>query len=62
MQKRLLLSVVTAIGLFSTFSSVRADPGVFADKIVFCQAAALEGPAAALGQDIAPAFWRPSRR
>ena len=52
MQKRLLLSVVTAIGLFSTFSSVRADPGVFADKIVFGQAAALEGPAAALGQDM----------
>jgi branched-chain amino acid transport system substrate-binding protein len=55
MQKRLFLSVVAAIGLLSTlstYSPASADPGVSADKIVFGQAAALEGPAAALGQDM----------
>jgi ABC-type branched-subunit amino acid transport system substrate-binding protein len=51
MQKRLLLSLVTAMGLFHAFPA-QADPGVSADKIVFGQAAALEGPAAALGQDM----------
>jgi branched-chain amino acid transport system substrate-binding protein len=55
MQKRLVLSVVAALGLLSTlstYSPASADPGVSADKIVFGQAAALEGPAAALGQDM----------
>src|SRR5262245_40420359 len=51
MQKRLLLSLVTAMGVgFALPAS--ADPGVSADKIVFGQAAPLEGPAAALGVDM----------
>ena len=54
MQKRLSLSVVAALGLLSSLSTspATADPGVAVDKIVFGQAAALEGPAAALGQDM----------
>ncbi len=52
MQKRLLLSFATAMGLFHAFPAAYADPGVTADKIVFGQSAALEGPAAALGQDM----------
>jgi branched-chain amino acid transport system substrate-binding protein len=51
MNKRLLLSLVTAMGLSQAFPA-HADPGVSADKVVFGQAAALEGPAAALGQDM----------
>jgi branched-chain amino acid transport system substrate-binding protein len=52
MQKRLLLPLVTAMGLLQAASPAGADPGVSADKIVFGQAAPLEGPAAALGQDM----------
>jgi ABC-type branched-subunit amino acid transport system substrate-binding protein len=55
MQKRLILPTLAAIGLLSAFSlqsPASADPGVSADKIVFGQAAPLEGPAAALGQDM----------
>src|SRR3990172_4750330 len=52
MQKRLLLSLVTAMGILHAIPAANADPGVFADKIVFGQAAALEGPAAALGKDM----------
>jgi branched-chain amino acid transport system substrate-binding protein len=42
-------ALAAAIGLFSGNYVALADPGVAADKIVFGQAAALEGPAAALG-------------
>jgi ABC-type branched-subunit amino acid transport system substrate-binding protein len=42
-------ALAAAIGLFSGSISALADPGVGADRIVFGQAAALEGPAAALG-------------
>lgn len=42
-------TLAAAIGLFSGQLTALADPGVAADKIVFGQAAALEGPAAALG-------------
>jgi branched-chain amino acid transport system substrate-binding protein len=42
-------ALAAAIGLFSGNFIALADPGVAADKIVFGQAAALEGPAAALG-------------
>ena len=42
-------AMAAAIGLFSGSYVALADPGVAADKIVFGQAAALEGPAAALG-------------
>ena len=42
-------ALAAAIGLFSGSYVALADPGVAADKIVFGQAAALEGPAAALG-------------
>jgi ABC-type branched-subunit amino acid transport system substrate-binding protein len=52
MQKRLLLSLATALGVFHAVPVAGADPGVSADKIVFGQAAALDGPAAALGQDM----------
>jgi branched-chain amino acid transport system substrate-binding protein len=52
MRPRLFLSALTAIGLIHAIPAVKADPGVTADKIVFGQAAALEGPAAALGQDM----------
>jgi branched-chain amino acid transport system substrate-binding protein len=38
-----------AIGVLACSAAALADPGVAADKIVFGQAAALEGPAAALG-------------
>ena len=48
--KAILSSALGAgVGLFLGNSAVLADPGVAADKIVFGQAAALEGPAAALG-------------
>jgi ABC-type branched-subunit amino acid transport system substrate-binding protein len=52
MQKRLFLSVVTAIGLLGAGLPACAEPGVSADKIIFGQAAPLDGPAAALGQDM----------
>jgi len=42
-------ALAAAIGLFAGNFAALADPGVAADKIVFGQAAALEGPAAALG-------------
>ena len=41
----------TALGLTAA-AQAQAEPGVSADKIVFGQATALEGPAAALGQDM----------
>jgi branched-chain amino acid transport system substrate-binding protein len=48
--KTILSSALAAgVGLFLSNSAALADPGVAADKIVFGQAAALEGPAAALG-------------
>ena len=37
---------------FSPLSGVRAEPGVDVDKIIFGQAAVLEGPASALGQEM----------
>jgi len=52
MQFRLFLSAVTAFGLTYTISTASAEPGISADKVVFGQAAALDGPAAALGQDM----------
>jgi ABC-type branched-subunit amino acid transport system substrate-binding protein len=52
MQKRLFLSVVTAIGLLGAGLPAYAEPGVSDDKIIFGQAAPLDGPAAALGQDM----------
>src|SRR5207244_13014540 len=41
---------VAVASLFFAAASARADDGVSADKIVFGQVAALEGPASALGQ------------
>ena len=52
MLKNLVLCAAAAIGLLCAFPAARAEPGVTADRIVFGQAAALEGPAAALGQDM----------
>jgi branched-chain amino acid transport system substrate-binding protein len=52
MRPRFFLSALTAIALIHAIPAKAADPGVSADKIVFGQAAALEGPAAALGQDM----------
>ncbi len=43
-------AVAAIIGLFASATAPLADPGVAPDKIVFGQAAALEGPASALGQ------------
>lgn len=50
MQKKILLSALLASGI-SFLGSMNgwADPSVTSDKIAFGQAAALEGPAAALG-------------
>src|SRR5438105_2579879 len=42
--------VVAACALTIAFSAARAEDGVRDNEIVFGQAAALEGPAAALGQ------------
>ncbi|MGF1621528.1 MAG: ABC transporter substrate-binding protein [Rhodomicrobiaceae bacterium] len=42
-------ALAAAIGLAAGAVAASAEPGVSADKIVFGQAAALEGPAAALG-------------
>ncbi len=42
-------ALAAALGLVASAAAALADPGVAADKIVFGQAAALEGPAAALG-------------
>ena len=44
----LVLAVVATLNLVSILVA-RADPGVFDDRIVFGQSAALKGPAAALG-------------
>ena len=44
--------IVTAFGFAAIAAPALAGPGVSADKVVFGQAAALDGPAAALGQDI----------
>jgi ABC-type branched-subunit amino acid transport system substrate-binding protein len=41
--------VAAAFGLIAGAAAASADPGVTADKIVFGEAAAFEGPAAALG-------------
>lgn len=43
---------MTAIGVAATTFAAAADPGVAADKIVFGQAAPLEGPASGLGLDM----------
>src|SRR5260370_33438668 len=49
----LSLALTTATCLaFSSLCGAHAEPGVSVDKIVFGQAAALEGPAAALGQEM----------
>jgi hypothetical protein len=50
----MLISVLKAIATVILLSllgtlTLRADPGVFDDRIVFGQSAALKGPAAALG-------------
>ncbi len=42
-------AVVGALLMLGLSASARAEPGVFADKIVFGQSAAFKGPAAALG-------------
>jgi ABC-type branched-subunit amino acid transport system substrate-binding protein len=42
-------AVAAAFGLIAGAAAASADPGVTADKIVFGEAAAFEGPAAALG-------------
>lgn len=42
-------AAVGALLMVSLSASARAEPGVFADKIVFGQSAAFKGPAAALG-------------
>jgi len=42
-------AVAAAFGLIAGAAAASADPGVSADKIVFGEAAAFEGPAAALG-------------
>jgi branched-chain amino acid transport system substrate-binding protein len=47
--KRSLFGVAAAIAIVTSFSA-RAENGISAEKIVFGQAAALDGPAAALGQ------------
>jgi branched-chain amino acid transport system substrate-binding protein len=45
-------ALATAVCLVASACSAGADPGVSSDKIVFGQAAVLEGPAAALGVDM----------
>lgn len=50
--RRFFLGTLAAAGLLwgaGAFDAARAEPGVAADKITFGQAAALKGPAAALG-------------
>ena len=47
---RLKHLVVAAAAAIAAATAAAAEPGVSADKIVFGQAAALEGPASALGQ------------
>lgn len=42
-------AVAAAFGLIAGAAAASADPGVTADKIIFGEAAAFEGPAAALG-------------
>ena len=50
--RRLLHGIVAIAAFWPGNSAAIADPGVSADAIVFGQAAALNGPAAALGQDM----------
>ena len=45
-----LASVVALVLLSLLAAAARAEPGVFPDRIVFGQVAALDGPAKALGQ------------
>jgi len=49
--KRLSIGAMPAL-LLLLLSTARADPGVGGDRIVFGQAAVMEGPAAALGRDM----------
>lgn len=46
------VALLSAACFLAAIGSAAADPGVSSDKIVFGQAAALEGPAAALGVDM----------
>ena len=48
----MLLCSLVMVALWLGHAAAIADPGVSKDAIVFGQAAALEGPAAALGQDM----------
>jgi hypothetical protein len=50
------LALATAAGLAFSAVAALAEPGVSSDKIVFGQASALEGPAAALGNPVAPSL------
>lgn len=50
--RRMLSGVLAIAALWFDPAAAVADPGVSSDAIVFGQAAALEGPAAALGQDM----------
>jgi branched-chain amino acid transport system substrate-binding protein len=45
-------AIASVVCIVASIGSAAADPGVSGDKIVFGQAAALEGPAAALGLDM----------
>ena len=54
MRRQALLGFALTTATCLAFSSVSAcaEPGVSGDKIIFGQAAALEGPASALGQEM----------
>lgn len=52
MQPRRALALLLLCGLLASDPLAAAAPGVEADRIVFGQSAALEGPAAALGQEM----------
>jgi hypothetical protein len=53
---RVYLAGLTMIWLGSA-ASAHAETGVFADRIVLGQSAALEGPAGALGRDLTMAVY-----
>jgi hypothetical protein len=53
-----LLPAVPALAI----APLGSDPGVFDDRIVFGQSAALKGSAAALGLGMRMAYWRRSMR
>jgi hypothetical protein len=54
-------AILVVLSLLGTLT-LHADPGVFDDRLVFGQSAALKGPAGALVSACGRAYWRRSMK